>query len=83
MLETRVGEKDLAIRCQPDGGTSEVPAEAALIEAPCLDRAWLLCLNELAARCERHFGAELDLEWARVGEMLYLLQSRPISTGTK
>ncbi|HXV85676.1 MAG TPA: PEP/pyruvate-binding domain-containing protein, partial [Gemmatimonadales bacterium] len=31
-------------------------------------------------KCERHFGAPQDVEWARADGRLYLLQSRPITT---
>jgi pyruvate,water dikinase len=81
VLEVRVGEKDLAVRRAASGGTYEAAVEPRLIEARCLDGAWLLRLHELATRCEAHFGRALDLEWARVGDELFLLQSRPISTG--
>ena len=80
LLETRAGEKDLAVRRDPAGDTREVPVEAALVHACCLDGEWLGRLHELASSCEAHFGQGLDLEWARVGDELHLLQSRPIST---
>jgi pyruvate, water dikinase len=81
ILEARAGEKDLAVRRSPDGGTEEVDVAPHLVHARCLDDAWLGRLHDLANRCEAHFGENLDLEWARVGDVLYLLQSRPISTG--
>lgn len=81
VLETRAGDKDLAVRRDPSGSTCELPVEPELVHALCLDASWLRCLHELALRCETHLGRELDLEWARVGDTLYLLQSRPISTG--
>lgn len=81
VLEARIGEKDLAVRRNPEGGTVEEDVEPRLAHARCLDDSWLARLSELASRCEAHFGPDLDLEWARVGDDLYLLQSRPISTG--
>lgn len=81
MLEARTGEKDIAVRRDRDGGTREVEVAPELVEARCLDDTWLLRLNDLATSAEAHFGQNLDLEWARVGDALYLLQSRPISTG--
>ena len=82
VLEARPGEKDIAIRRNPDGETHEVEVDPDLVEARCLDDAWLARLNDLATRAETHFGRGLDLEWARVEDELYLLQSRPISTGS-
>ena len=81
VLAVQVGEKDLAVRRIASGGTEEAEVEAALVHARCLDDAWLARLHDLALRCEACFGPHLDLEWARVGNDLYLLQSRPISTG--
>lgn len=81
VLEVRPGEKDLAVRRSASGGTEEVDVDPLLMHARCLDDAWLGRLHDLATRCEAHFGASLDLEWARVGDTLYLLQTRPISTG--
>jgi pyruvate,water dikinase len=81
VLEARVGDKDIAVRRAASGGTHELAVEPRLIAARCLDADWLLRLHELATRCEAHFGLGLDLEWARVDDTLYLLQSRPISTG--
>lgn len=81
ILECRPGEKDLAVRRDPNGSTQEVEVEPRLVHARCLDDAWLARLHDLASKCESHFGPYLDLEWARVGNDLYLLQSRPISTG--
>jgi pyruvate,water dikinase len=83
VLEARAGEKDLAVRRAPGGGTVEEEVEQALVHARCLDDAWLGRLADLATRCEEHFGEQLDLEWARVDGELLLLQSRPISTGRR
>jgi rifampicin phosphotransferase len=37
---------------------------------------------DLARRCGEHFGRPQDIEWARAGGELFLLQSRPITTLT-
>lgn len=80
LLEERLGDKPIAIRCMPDGGTEETDVEPELVEAPCLSKDDLKRLGELAHRCEAVFGNHLDLEWAFAGDDLYLLQSRPITT---
>jgi pyruvate,water dikinase len=80
VLEARIGEKDLAVRRDAKGGTVEVEVDPELVNARCLSDAWLARLNDLATRAEAHFGRNLDLEWAIAGGVLYLLQSRPIST---
>ena len=81
VLERIPGEKDVAIRSLPDGGTHEVPVEPGLVHALCLDDRRLGELHALASRCEAHFGGKQDLEWAYVGPRLYLLQRRAVTRG--
>ncbi len=81
ILERTPGEKDVAIRPLPDGGTHEVPVEPELVTALCLDDRRLGELHALASRCEEHFGARQDLEWAYVGSRLFLLQRRAVTRG--
>lgn len=78
--ERRAGDKDVAIRPVPGGGTAEVPVDAADVHRLCLDDGHLAELLALARRCERVFGAPQDIEWARVGDRIYLLQSRAVTT---
>ena len=75
----RPGEKDVALRSAPEGGTAEEPLDEETATAPCLDERQLAALADLAVRCEAHFGAGLDLEWAFAGGALYLLQCRPMT----
>lgn len=81
VLERRAGEKDVAIRPAPTGGTREEPVDAPRARALCLDDAQLRRLCELASRCEAATTGALDLEWALCGEALYLLQQRAITRG--
>lgn len=60
----------------------EVPAERRAV--PCLDRAALDALVEVAARVERYFAGHQDVEWvlARgrdLPERLSVVQSRPVT----
>ncbi|MCC6573499.1 MAG: PEP/pyruvate-binding domain-containing protein [Planctomycetes bacterium] len=75
----KIGCKDIALRSNPAGGTIEEAVAADLAEKPCLLDAQLAQLSDLAARCEKHFGAGLDLEWAFSGGKLYLLQCRAMT----
>ncbi|HEY7604015.1 MAG TPA: PEP/pyruvate-binding domain-containing protein [Gaiellaceae bacterium] len=70
------------------GGAVRVAVPDDRRDAPCLDRAALDALIETARRVEGYFGAPQDIEWAiaRGGELpssLYVLQSRPVTAGTK
>lgn len=79
VLRRTAGEKDVALRPSAEGGTVEEAVEGDRVHALCLDDAMLAELHGLAGRCESHFGAGLDLEWAFAGGTLYLLQCRAIT----
>ncbi len=79
VLERSAGEKDLMIRCTPDGDTEEVAVDAGRAAALCLTDAHLRELDVLASRCERHFSGEHDIEWALVDEQVVLLQRRAVT----
>ncbi len=74
-----LGDKSLRVECAADGGVREVPVEPAQARAEALDEQGLERLLRLARRIERHFGDPRDVEWAQVGEVLYVLQARPIT----
>jgi pyruvate,water dikinase len=81
VIEFEVGEKDLMIWYDGADGTVETPVDAALRNAPCLSETHLAVLHDLADRCRRVWGADLDIEWALGGDdSIYLLQCRPITT---
>ncbi|WP_434388502.1 PEP/pyruvate-binding domain-containing protein [Melittangium boletus] len=79
ILERSAGDKDVAILPLPEGGTKEVAVAPERVHALCLDDARLQALHALATRCEAHFGGRQDLEFAFVGEDLYLLQRRAVT----
>jgi pyruvate,water dikinase len=79
VLRRTAGEKDLALRSDPEGGTFEEPVADDLISALCLHDDMLGALHDLAVRCETVFGKGLDIEWAFSGGTLYLLQCRAMT----
>ena len=82
VLETTPGEKDIKVWYGDEDGTIDVPVEAVLQRRLCLEPAHLDALHDLAARCQRVWGRDLDLEWALDGAgRIFLLQCRPITTG--
>ncbi|MGR6916311.1 PEP/pyruvate-binding domain-containing protein [[Actinomadura] parvosata] len=78
ILERHAGDKRLAIRALPGGGTERVEtAEPGL----CLTDDEVLELAALGARVEAHYGAPQDTEWAIDHDgRLWLTQARPITT---
>jgi pyruvate, water dikinase len=82
ILSRTAGEKDIAIRWNPDGGgTMEEEVDGELIETLCLSDEQLVALDALASRCESVFGGTQDLEFAFENDTLYLLQRRAITRG--
>jgi rifampicin phosphotransferase len=60
-------------------GTEQVPVELSRRNEPVLDDAAAIELTGLAARIEEHYRAPQDIEWARVADQIYIVQSRPIT----
>jgi pyruvate,water dikinase len=82
LIEHRAGDKDVKIVHDDEGGTKEVPVEHHLRRSPSLRHRHLQRLHALADRSHRVWGHALDLEFAFAhDDTLYLLQSRPITTG--
>lgn len=79
VVVSATGHKDVAVRLA-DGGTKTESVPADLAAQTCLTPERLQALESLAVACERAFEGAHDIEWAFVGERVYLLQRRPITT---
>ena len=79
VLERTPGQKQVAVRTLPDGGTAEEKVAPELVERLCLDDDQLAELNGLADRCEEVYGPARDIEWAFAEGDLYLLQCRAVT----
>ena len=75
----KLGAKALAIRPLPGGGTTQT-AEPGAAERAALRETDIATLVAIGERAEVLFGGPQDLEWARVGGVMQVLQSRPITT---
>lgn len=56
------------------------PKRTRVVATPVLDGEDLRQLAEMGRRLEEYFGAPQDIEWAMADGILYLLQSRPVTT---
>ena len=65
------------------GGTADVAVPRLLRRRPTLDDSQLTSLARLALELEASMGWPVDLEFAFQGDVLYLLQCRPITTLTE
>ena len=80
LLEHQIGEKDIAVRRVPAGGTTEQPVPSEHVYARCLGEPDLAALHALALKCDSAFGAtDHDIEFAIKSGCLSLLQRRPIT----
>jgi rifampicin phosphotransferase len=79
VVERRPGDKAVAVRALPGGGTERVAL--APDGGVCLTDAQAAALVALGGRVEAHFGAPQDIEWAIDGAgAAWLTQSRPITS---
>ena len=81
LLEQQVGEKDIAVRRVPSGGTTEQPVPSDEVYTPCLADPDLAALHSLALQCDSAFGCtDHDIEFAIKAGCISLLQRRPITS---
>lgn len=73
-----VGDKRTRGVPAAEGGVIEIAVPAEMARKEALDEHALSRLSELGRRIERHFGDARDVEWALMGDALYVLQARPI-----
>lgn len=73
-----IGEKKVKITIDPNGrrGSQEVFLGADEALTPCLSREQVERLSRICASIESHYQCPQDIEWARVGEEFFILQSR-------
>jgi phosphoenolpyruvate synthase/pyruvate phosphate dikinase len=76
VVEHRRGEKAVAIRALPGGGTVEIGVSPLQAELLCLDDAQLERIGRLADRCDRAFGVPQDFVWTFDGEAFYLIDRK-------
>jgi len=78
--ETLIGTKEQMIISDGEGGTIWQEVARLKRECACLVEHHLSGLAELALKLEAHFdGVPQDVEWAVKDDVLFLLQSRPIT----
>ncbi|MBT2227077.1 PEP/pyruvate-binding domain-containing protein [Nonomuraea sp. NEAU-A123] len=78
ILDRHAGDKRLAIRALPGGGTERVESAH---DGLCLTDEQVRDLAALGTRVEDHYGAPQDTEWAIDADgTLWLTQARPITT---
>lgn len=79
VVESHVGAKTHKIVCSCDG-TREIGLSPNDAAASCLTDSQVVGVAKLAKAAEDHYQFPQDIEWGMVGDRLFLLQSRPITT---
>jgi pyruvate,water dikinase len=77
--EERIGAKAAALGFETGRGLVENPVDRASRARRCLGEAQLAGLLALARQLDARIGPRRDCEWAFQGDVLYLLQDRPIT----
>ncbi len=80
IINVKIGDKQLAIRPQADGGTYQEHLSAEMRQARVLNDAQVLELAELGKRIEAHYGKPQDIEWCLAQGQFYIVQARPITS---
>ena len=80
LKETMIGAKEQMIVSDGEGGVIMQEVSQSKRGISSLSEAHLTGLADLAIKSEQHFGGvPQDIEWAVKDDVLYLLQSRPIT----
>jgi protein-tyrosine-phosphatase/phosphohistidine swiveling domain-containing protein len=81
ILPPMISDKRVAVvRDESGRGVTEKRMPPSRRRARSLSPAQLEKLNSVARALEDHFGYALDIEFAFVGQELYILQARPVTT---
>lgn len=81
IIEATPGDKAIAVRSVPGGGTRQESLPEALRKARALDDAQVLSLSDIGERIEAHYlGIPQDIEWCIAQGKIYIVQARPITS---
>ena len=78
ILEKKLGAKEISTRSRMGGGVETVREQASTQQA--LTDSEILRLAELGKTIQKEYGFPQDVEWAFADEILYVLQSRAITS---
>ena len=80
VVDRLIAEKEIMIVPEGKHGTKTVKLSREQRTAPVLSDAEVARLATLGKIAEDHYGVPQDIEWAIVGDDVFILQSRPITT---
>jgi len=80
IIERQIADKQIAIYPKKEGGIKQVELTDTQRTQTVLTNAQIIELAQLGTKVEAHYGSPQDIEWGIVGDQLYLLQARPITS---
>ena len=80
VVDKKISTKKLAIYAVKDGGTKEQEIESERQNRQALTDEQILQLERIGRTIEKHFDSPQDIEWCLADDMIYIVQSRPITT---
>jgi pyruvate,water dikinase len=80
VIDRLIAAKKIEIVSDGDHGTKTLDVPADRQEIPVLSDDQVTRLAKFGTIAETHYGVPQDVEWGIVGDEIYILQSRPITT---
>ncbi len=80
IIDKQIADKQIAIFPVMGGGVRQENLTATQRAQTVLTDAQIIALAQMGAQVEAHYATPQDIEWALVGEQLFLLQARPITS---
>ena len=80
IVDRHIATKKIEIVVDGEHGIKEVPVSPERQNATVLSDAEITALAKFGKMSERHYGVPQDMEWGIVGDTIYILESRPLTT---
>lgn len=77
IVERSIAVKDVMDQSTPEAGFQTIALPPEKQSAPCLTDEQLIVLADLGEKVEERLMEPQDIEWCRVGDEFFLLQTRP------
>ncbi len=80
IIGKRISPKTLGIYASTGGGTAEQQIAPEQVNVQALEDDLILQLERIGREIELHFGSPQDIEWCIANDLVYVLQTRPITS---
>ena len=80
IVEKKINKKDFMIIRDPSGHNKKVYLDEHTANSQVLPDSQIIELSKIIKKIEDHYHFPQDIEWAREGTKLFIVQSRPITT---